>query len=343
MSKRISATIALLLFSLAFNSIGAYAKSTGGMPPAVVSTAPVKMEAWQTAITAIGTLNANQSVNITPEVDGRITGIYFRSGDYVKAGTPLVQLYPNTLQANLAAAQAKALLSSANYMRAKELFKKHVFAQADLDNALSAYKSDAANVASSQAQLDQTLIRAPFSGRLGLRMVDLGDYVHAGDAISTLNAIDPLRVDFRIPEVYLSQITPGETILIHYSAYPNQVFQGQVYTTDSQIDANTRSLGVRAILPNKNQKLLPGAFVDVTVEAGAAQELITIPETAINLDEQGSYVFRVVAQKAVKTRVTVGQHRNGEAAILSGLNNKDIIITVGGFKVNDGDPVMAGK
>jgi membrane fusion protein (multidrug efflux system) len=333
----------IILFGLATTLLTACGHSGNGMPPAVVEMAPVKLESWQTTINAIGTLSANQSIDVTSEVDGRITSIYFRSGDYVKTGTPLVQLNPEVLKAKLAAAQAKALLSQANYTRALELFKRHVFAQQDLDTALSTYRSDQANVASTQAQLDQTLIRAPFAGHLGLRMVDMGDYVKAGNKITSLNAIDPLRIDFRVPEIYLSQIAPNQIVSIHTNAYPNQTFQGKIYATDSEIDANTRSLGVRALLPNPDHKLLPGAFVDVNVQAGSEKKLITVPETTINLDAQGPYVFRVVKNKAIKTRVLLGQRGHAEVAVLNGLNSKDVVITVGGFKVNDGDAVMSGK
>jgi membrane fusion protein, multidrug efflux system len=343
MLKRSSLALLLFAFALSTISLNVYAKKAKETPPVVVDMAPVQSKLWQTQIEAIGTLNANQSVGLTSEVDGRVTGIYFRSGDYVKAGTPLVQLNPDLLKAQLAAAQAKEILSAANYQRAAELFKKRVFAQQDLDTSLSAYRADQANVANIQAQLNQTLIRAPFTGRLGLRLVDLGDYVKAGDKIANLNAIDPLRVDFRIPEVYLSQMKSGQTILIKSTAFPNQTFSGQTYAMDSEIDVNTRSLGVRAVVPNKDQKLLPGAFVDVTVQAGMPQKLITVPETTVNLDAGGPYVYRVVDQKAVKTPVTLGQRRDAEVAVLTGLKAGDVVVTVGGFKVTDGASVVAEK
>src|SRR6185312_15707205 len=214
-----------------------------GMPPAMVAAAPVKLELWQNEINAIGTLNSNQGVIIKPEIDGRITQIYFRSGDSIQAGAPLVQLNPETLKADLAAAKAKATLSEANYKRALELFKRRVSSPVELDTASSTYQADQSNVARTQAQLDLTLIRAPFSGRLGLRQVDMGDYVNKGDPIVTLDAIDPMRVDFKVPEVYLNQLAIGQTVVIHSSAFPKQTFTGQIYAFDSQIDPDTRSLG----------------------------------------------------------------------------------------------------
>lgn len=313
------------------------------MPPAAVEASPAQLQSWQSDITAIGTLNASQGVVVTPEISGRVTGVFFHSGDSVQAGTPLLQLNPDTLKAQLEAAKAKAELSAANYKRATELFKKQVFAQADLDAALSTYQSDLAEVANYQAQLNQTLLRAPFAGRLGLRMVDLGDYVHAGDTVANLDAIDPLRIDFRVPEVDLGQVQPGQIVLVHASAYPKQTFQGQVYALDSQIEPNTRSLGVRASIPNKDQKLLPGGFVEVNIQTGGPQKLITVAETAISYDTDGPYVYKVVDKKAVKTKVSLGAHRNGQVAVLTGLKVGDVVITAGEFKITDGAPVMVEK
>lgn len=315
----------------------------GGMPPAIVEIQPVKTENWQTEITAIGTLASSQGIVIKPEVSGRITAVYFRSGDIVKANAPLAQINPEILQAKLVAAQAQAKLSKANYERGQALFEKKVFAQADLDKFLATYQSDIANVASAQAQLNQTLIRAPFSGRIGLRLIDLGTFVNAGDPIANLNATDPLRVDFKVPEVYLSQLAAGQTALITSSAYPKEVFKSTVYAFDSQIDLATRSLGVRATLPNKDNKLLPGAFVDVTLQTSAPQPLITLPETAVSMDVDGAYVYRVINGKAVKTVVKVGARKPGFVAITSGLNKGDKVVVVGSLKVMDGMPVIPGR
>lgn len=316
-------------------------KHQSGMPPAMVETAPVSQMGWQTTIDAIGTLNANQGVIIKPEISGRITGIYFRSGQDIKAGAPLAQVNPDILAAQLAEAKAKLILSKANYERALLLFKKRVMAQADLDNSLSAYQVDQASVNNMQAQLNETLITAPFNGRLGLRMVDQGDFVNVGDTITTLNSIDPLRVDFSVPEVYLGNITIGNKVLIHSSSYPDQTFTGIIYAMDSQINPNTRSLGVRATLPNTKHILLPGGFVDIIIQTGAPAKVLTVPETAVYYSDTGPYVYRVVKNMAVKTMVKLGQHKDDVFVVTDGLNAKDVIITVGGFKVSDGAPIMS--
>lgn len=343
MKKNIIIGIVLLLIIGISLSFCSHAKNQdqGGMPPAAVETVTLHMQPWQSEISAVGSLSPNQGVVIKTEVDGRITGIYFRSGDDVKAGAPLVQMNPLVLQAQLNSAKAKLLLSKANFERAQQLFTKRVFAQADLDNARSAYQTDQANVDNAQAMLDQTLIRAPFTGRLGLRQVDLGDFVKSGDSITTLNAINPLRVDFRVPEVYLGRIANGQTVIIHSSAFPKEKFEGKVYAIDSQIDSSTRSLGIRASIPNMNYQLLPGGSVEVFVKTGAPQQWIGAPDTAILFDAQGPYVFRVVNNAAVKTAITLGPRKNGIAAILTGLKAGDVIVANGAFKLNDGAPIMA--
>lgn len=333
-----------IIFAFAFFlALPTYADDdSGGMPPPVVETTPVKLQTWQTTITAIGTLNANQGVVIKPEISGRVTAIYFHSGDFVKAGTPLLQIFPDIIQAQLAAAQAKEVLSKANYGRAQLLFKKKVFAEADLDSALSAYKSDVANVAQNTALLNQALIRAPFSGHLGLRQVNVGDYLNAGQTtIVNLEAYDPIRVDFSVPEAYLSQLATGQKVLLNSQSYPNKVFTGQVYAFDSAIDPNTRALAVRASASNPKGELLPGGYVDVTLQMGAAQKFITIPETALGFDDNGVYVYKVVNGIAIKTRIKAGIHQNNQVQVLSGLSPGDVIVAAGQFKINgDKSPVM---
>ncbi len=300
---------ALLLVSCTFHH------GQSATPPVVVGATQVSLQAWQETIQAVGTLSASQGIVIKPEASGRITAIYFRSGETVKAGDPLVQLNPAILKAKFEQAKAQTQLSAADYQRALTLYKQKVFAKADMDKALATYRANQAQQAQAQAALDQTLIRAPFSGRLGLRLVDLGDYLDPSKAIANLNAIDPLRVDFRIPGTDSAKVTIGSKVLIHSSTYPHQTFVAMVYAMDSQIDVNTRSLGIRASLSNPQQQLLPGAFVDVSLQVAKAQTLAP---------------------------VTIDFQRDGKMG-LTGLQAGEQIVSVGGFKVLDKAPVIVGK
>lgn len=335
----------ILAISCALFSSLTFAKGPPqGMPPAFVETATVKSENWQQEITEVGTLSANQGINIKPEISGRITGVFFHSGDDVKANAPLIQINPDVFKAQLASAEAKLKLSKANYERYLQLYKKHVFATADLDNALANYHSDQAHVAQYQALLNQALIRAPFAGRLGLRLVNLGDFVSVGQNLTSLQNLDPMRIDFNVPEMYFHQLKLGQTVNAQTRLFPNQSFTGTIYAFDATIDPNTRSLGVRATLPNKEGKLLPGGFVEVKLPVGNSQHILTVPETALSYDAEGEFVYKVVNNIAHKTRVKVGPHKSNEATILSGLNAGDVVVSSGQFKITgDNTPVMTKK
>lgn len=332
--------LGLIIASAVFYSTKTVGNAT---PPVMVEAIQCQLQPWQNSIHAVGSLSANQGVVIKAETSGRLTAIYFRSGDDVKAGDPLVQLNPDILQAQLDAAKAQTELSYADYQRGLSLYKKKVFAKADLDKISANYHADIAKQAQAQAALAQTLIRAPFSGRLGLRLVNQGDTIDPSKPIVDLEAINPLRVDFAIPGTQASQINIGSKVLIHTSAYPNKTFIATLYAKDAEIDVDTRSLSLRASLSNPQQLLLPGAFVDVTVELGQPLSLIIVPETAVDVDQDGSFVYRIIHHKAIKTPVTIQFHQDGKIGVNTGLHPGDTIISVGGFKVHNDSTVIVGK
>lgn len=336
--------LCLLLTASAVSLIFYNKKSASLTPPLVVEAISAHLEPWQKTIEALGSLSASQGSVIKAETSGRITGIFFRSGDNVKVGAPLLQLNPNILKAQLAAAKAQTQLSKADYERGLTLYKKKVFAKADLDKVSANYQVNLAKQAQNQATFDQTVIHAPFSGRLGLRQVNLGDIIDPSKPITNLESIDPLLVDFNIPGTEAGKITMGSKILIHASAYPSKTFVGTIYAVDSQIDADTRSLAVRASLNNPEQALLPGAFVNIKIEIGSPQTLIIVPETAVNTDDNGSFVYRIIHHKAIKTLVTIRFHEDGKIGLLSkNIHPGDQIISVGGFKVQGNSVVMVEK
>ncbi len=344
MLKRLVCSI--FLFVLILGSVLFYAKQAPPSthpPPVLVEASKTTLAPWQESIQAVGSLSASQGIVVKAETSGRITAIYFHSGDSVKAGDPLVQINPAILKAQLDAAVAQTELSRADYQRGLTLYKKKVFTQADLDKLTANYHANLAKQAQIQAAFDQTLIRAPFSGRLGLRWVNQGDLIDPSKPIANLEAIDPLRVDFNIPGIQARQVTIGSKVLIHSDAYPNKVFVAQVYALDSQIDSDTRSLAIRASLNNTQKQLLPGAFVDVSIQVGPAQTLVIVPETAVNVDQNGSFVYRIIDHKAIKTPVTIRFHQDGKIGLSAGLYAGDTIVSVGGFKVSDNASVMVGK
>src|SRR5436190_8348630 len=333
-----------ILISVSTVSIVYQKKDKQPTPPVLVEAISAHLETWQDKIQAIGSLSASQGTILKAATTGRVVAIYFRSGENVKVGTPLLQLNPDILKAQLAAAKAETQLSKADYERGLTLYKKKVFAKADLDKVSANYQTNLAKQAQVQASLDQTLLSAPFSGRLGLRQVNLGDIINPNTAISNLQTIDPLYVNFNIPGTDASKIAIGNKVLIHTSAYPAKTFLGTVYALDSHIDNDTRSLAVRASLSNTEQKLLPGAFVDIKIEISKPQTLFIVPETAVNTDEHGNFVYRILHHQAIKTYVTVHFHENGKIGLLSSdIHPGDQIISVGGFKVQPHSIVLVEK
>ncbi|MEN9916524.1 MAG: hypothetical protein RLY40_456 [Pseudomonadota bacterium] len=314
------------------------------IPPVVVEAISAHLEPWQDSIQAVGSLSANQGTLLKAATTGRVTAIYFHSGENVKVGTPLLQLNPDILKAQLDAAKAETQLSKADYERGLTLYEKKVFAKAEIDKVSATYQANLAKQEQAQAALDQTLLTAPFSGRIGLRLVNVGDIIDPNTVISDLEAIDPLYVNFNIPGTEASKMVIGSKVLIHASAYPSKTFVGNIYALDSHIDNDTRSLAVRASLNNSEQKLLPGAFVDIKIEIGKPQTLFIVPETAVNTDEQGSFVYRIVHHQAIKTLVTIYFHENGKVGLLSSdIHPGNQIISVGGFKVQPHSIVLVEK
>lgn len=308
-------------------------------PATVVEVVKAQTGTFQAKVNSVGTLIAEQGITVKSEISGRVTKIFFKSGQYVEQGAPLVQIYPDILQAELAANQAALELSEVNYKRNANLFKKGAVSSSAFDQAAATLKSDKANVEKTQAQLKQALVTAPFSGFLGIRQISLGDYLDAGTAIVNLEDVQPIFVDFSIPEKYLKQINIGDQIDISSNTYGKQHFSGKVVAKDSMVNPNTRSIMIRAAVPNKDNELVPGSFVDVTMTLGKAEELISIPQTALVYSQQGIYVYKVVNGKAVKTTVELGQRENKNIFVTKGLNAGDEIVVAGSLKLHDGSAV----
>lgn len=331
------ATLPLLMTACSKKNSGA-----AEIPPTIVGAVPVKTQLWGDEIKATGTLSAHQGVILKSEVAGRVDAIYFDSGQNVKAGANLIQFNSNIIKSELEYNKAQLVLARNNEARTQELFKKHVVTKANLDTAIANFESAKAQVAKSQAQLDQTLIRAPFEGRVGIRLVKIGDYVQPGREIVSLQNYDPMHIDFTVPEIYAGKIAVGNTVsLMQNATTPNEtITTGKIQAIDSAIDRTTRSIKVRAEVKNPDYKLIPGGFVEVTVAIGQKTPVLTIPQVAIVYDASGNYVYKIVDKKASKTMVKLGQRINDDIIVTKGLTTQDIVITSGQQKLGDGVPVM---
>lgn len=334
-----SCVFSALLFALSVTSVAAgghKGAAAGAMPPAIVEVAPVKYSVIYDKVTATGTLTAFPGVVIKPEISGRITNIYFKSGDKVAAGASLIELYPDIVKAQLTQAQAELKLAQLNFDRYARLYETRTVPKADYDKSKSALDASKGKVEQAQASLSQTLIRAPFAGRLGIIQVSLGQYISAGQDMVSLEALDPIYVDFGVPETYVGKIVVGQELNVRIGSYPNETFRGRVQAIDPLVNQRTRSMTVRAAIPNKDEKLLPGVFADVTLFLSGEKKILEISQTAIVYDPNGDYVYRVIGGKAVKTVVKLGARDAKSVVVQSGLNEGDVIVTAGQLKITLG-------
>jgi len=312
------------------------------IPPAFVETARVALSGNQQDLSSTGNVVANPGIIVRSEIAGRITQIFFKPGEKVIAGAPLIEIYPDIIKAELAQNQADLKLKQLSYDRMSKLYATHTVSKAEYDNALAALDSAKAKVEEANAKLRQTLLTASFSGRVGINLVNLGDYVNMGQDLVSLQALDPIYVDFSIPEMYVHQVHVNQEISVTSESSPNEVFKGTVFAIDPLADSKTRSIKIRAIVPNKEEKLLPGTFVEVTLLTGKQQQIIKIPQTAVVYDSAGDYVYRVIDGHAKKTTLILGERDGANILVKQGLVVGDIVVTAGQLKIaTDGAAVIA--
>jgi membrane fusion protein (multidrug efflux system) len=314
------------------------AAAPGGMA-VPVEIAPVQVGPIQRRLTSVGSLRSNESVILRPEVAGRIAAIRFDEGGRVTEDQPLIVLDNSIYRAELEEGQASLELSQANYDRAIDLLKRGAGTTKARDEALAELRRDEAALELAEARLDKTMIRAPFDGVVGLRKVSVGDFVDVGQDMVNLEQIDPLKADFRVAEVYLGAVRPGQRIEVGVDAFAGETFAGEVYAIDPLIDESGRSVVLRARLPNPDGRLRPGLFARVTLVLNERNDAIQVPEQALVPQGQDQFVFRVVDGKAALTKVTAGIRRDGMVEITDGLGPGDEVVTAGQLRIRDGAPV----
>ena len=332
-------------------------------PPATVTAEPARNERWNERLTSIGTLIAYQGVDVTSQVAGIVTEVLIESGTEVEHGTKLVQLDTSVEVADLASAIATHREAEVAYARQADLMNKKVTSEANLDTARAKQETAQAAVKRIEAVIAQKAIAAPFSGRVGIRKVEEGQYVSAGMALVSLQALDPIRADFPMPEQHIGKLRVGEPIELTVDAYPGEVFKGEIQSLDARVAQNTRTLLVRAILPNKERKLLPGMFANVSVLVGQPADVVTVPRTAVTHSLYGDsiYVARPAAEQgnasagataageaaaqlvAERRFVRTGQVREDRIAITFGLAAGEQVITTGQLKLNPGAAIHIDK
>lgn len=315
------------------------APQQGQMPPMPVEAQPVSVGEVLRTIEAVGTLRANESVVLKPEMQGRVEKILFKEGQPVKSGQPMVQLDDDRYRAELAEAIANRNLSEANYRRTQELIKRKVTSQTDLDKAKAEMEANEARVALKREALSKMTLDAPFDGIAGLREVSVGDVVSPGQSLMQVVDIDPIKVDFRVPELFVGEVQPGQRLQITLDAFPGEQFSGEVYAVDPQIDTRGRSILLRATVPNGESRLRPGLFARVSLTLQRFDNAITIPEEAVVPQGDKQLVYRIKQGKTEMVPVKLGIRREAMVQVLEGLEPGDVVITAGQIKLRPGAPV----
>lgn len=310
-------------------------------PPMPVETAEVRVADSTRVLSAVGSLAADESVLIVAELPGRIEKIGFREVGSSKQGKLLIKLESAVLQAELDRASAGRQLSHANYQRAESLLKDHAVSTKERDEAYAQWQLDEATVRLTEAQLAKTSIHAPFAGTLGLRQVSLGEYVLPGQPLVNLQAIEQLKVEFKLPQKSYAEVKVGQRLTVTTDTYPEREFVGQVYAIDPQVEVQSRSLVVRGRLDNSDRALLPGQFVEVKLQVATKHAALFIPEQALIPQPKTQLVYKVVDGKAQMVAVTTGSRSKGWVEITSGLVAGDLVVTGGHQKIGPGSPVKS--
>ncbi|GAB3629629.1 RND transporter [Pandoraea terrae] len=326
-------------------------------PPATVSAIQIAFQTWQPQLAAVGSLRAVRGVDVTTEIAGLVRDVRFTSGGTARANQVLVQLNADADLAQLRVLQAAAEQAQTVYTRDKAQYEIKVIAKATLDADAADLKSKNAQVAQQAAILDKKTIRAPFAGKLGITTVNPGQYVNPGDAIVTLQTIDPIYADFYLPQQNIGQLAVGQAVTAESNAYRGQSFTGKITSINPKVDTATRNVQIEALIDNHDGKLLPGMYATVKIDVDAPQRHLTLPQTAITYNPYGATVFVVKPAPAAapgaasgarakampvaqQVFITVGQTRGDQVSIEKGLTAGDQVVTSGQLKLKNGTPVV---
>ena len=312
-------------------------------PPATVAAETVKQESWAQFIPTVGSINAVQEVDVTTEVAGKITAIRFRSGQRVEVGDVLLELDTSVAQAELKGLIAERKLNELNFERSSKLYRDKTVSKSEFDIAAARRDESAAVVLAQQAGIAQKTIRAPFTGRLGIRAVDVGEYLEPGMKIVSLRSLDPIYVDFALPERYFSAMKIGQQVFFTVQAYPDKTFEATVTAIEPGIDTTTRNIRMRAESANAGEELRPGMFAEISLSTGNDRDVLAISETAVDYTPYGNSVFLIEqgdgGLQVQRVQIQTGGTREGRIEVLSGLKPGQQIVALGHNKLRNGMPV----
>ena len=325
------------------------AAATAAAPPkaapagVVIEATKVAVVRLPSALSAVGSLRSDETVIVRPEVAGRVSQILFKEGERVAQGQVLVKLDDSVQRADVDKARANLVLSKTKHERSGDLLSKGFLSSQARDEFENSLKVAQAEAELMQARLDKMTIRAPFAGTIGLRQVSVGDYVKEGQDLVNLESLDPLKVDFRVPETALSLVGGAQTLQVTLDALPDKAFDGRVYAVNPLIDANGRSIVIRAQVPNREGRLRPGMFARVRLFTSGLRDSMVIPEESLFPVGDDKYVYKVVDGKATRQKVEIGTRREGRVEVLSGLTTEDVVVTAGALKLREGIAVQVAN
>jgi membrane fusion protein (multidrug efflux system) len=319
-------------------------------PPETVSTAVVRRQTWESFLPAVGSLQAVQGVTVEAELAGKVVQIAFEPGTKVRAGDLLVKQDTSSEEAQLRAAEAAAVLAKANLERTKELFLKKTISKSEWDNAETQFKQAVAPADTVRATIAKKNIRAPFTGFLGIRLVNLGEFLHEGDAIVSLQSLNPIFVNFLLPQQELAKIALGLTVRVTSDALPGEVIEGTITAINPQVDAATRNIRIQATVANSREQLRPGMFAEVAVVLPGRNEVLAIPATSVLYAPYGDSIFIVEEKKSQQTGEPVktvrqqfarlGEKQGDFVSIVSGVKEGETVVSTGVFKLRNGQIVV---
>ena len=336
LGKKQADTSADVKTSMSANGTGSKGATAAGTAVEVMKVQTTKLAQ---SITAVGSLRSDESVVIRPEISGRVAEILFAEGARVAKGAPLIRLDASIQRAELAQAEANLSLNKSKLDRALDLQKKGFISSQARDEAENNYRVAQAAYDLAAAKLTKLEVKAPFSGIVGLRLISIGDYVKDGQDIVNLEGVDPLKVDLKVPEIFLKQVALGQALQIALDAFPGKIFDGRVFAINPLVDANGRSIVIRAIVKNGEARLRPGMFARVRLLFSESQDSLTVPEQALFPVGDDQYLYKVVDGRAQRLKVDIGQRRQGQVEVTQGLKMGDIVVTAGQPKLKDGAPV----
>lgn len=351
--------IMLLVVGILFGGIFAYKSfmvimrnmyfAANKIPTETVSTTVAAYSPWQPTLKAVGSLRAITGVNVTTELAGLVTKIYFTPGAVVEQGTLLLQLDADTEIGQLQSLRAQAELAKITYERDKKQYAVNAISKQQLDSDLYNLQNLEGQVASQAATVDKKTIRAPFTGRLGIRDVNLGQYLNTGDTVTTLQALNPIYADFYLPQQALSKLKVDQTVNIKSDTFPGKVFTGKITTIMPLVDQSTRNVEVEATIDNPDLELTPGMYITAEVVTGADQDQLTLPITAVSFNSYGNIVYIVQKGETDKkgnpiltvkqSFVTVGETRGDQVTITEGLKEGQTVVTSGQLKLKNGSHI----